>query len=305
MSSSTLYVNFFGFSERPFTLVPDPAFLYWSQQHKRAYSVLEFGILSGAPITLVTGEIGAGKTTLLQALLASIPEEEVTIGLISNAQGGRGELLQWILNALGVRYDTQASYVENFQMLQDFLLEEYAAGRRVILIIDEAQNLSAEGLEELRMLTNVNSNKDVLIQLMLVGQPELRDIVRGPSMRQLTQRIAASFHLSAMDDETVPHYIRHRLKLAGGTGAEFSDEACQSVFEKTGGIPRLVNQLCEFALLYAWAAETHVIDETTIQQVLDDGVFFGAAGAPEPAVAPAPAPEPTQDPIIHLKTNGS
>lgn len=302
MSSSTLYVNFFGFSERPFTLVPDPAFLYWSQQHKRAYSVLEFGILSGAPITLVTGEIGAGKTTLLQALLSSIPEEEVTIGLISNAQGGRGELLQWILNALGVAYDTTASYVENFQMLQDFLLEEYAAGRRVILIIDEAQNLSREGLEELRMLTNVNSNKDVLIQLMLVGQPELRDIVQGPSMRQLTQRIAASFHLNAMDAETVPHYIRHRLVLAGGTGAEFTEEACYQVYRKTGGVPRLVNQLCEFALLYAWAAETHVIDETTVQQVLDDGVFFGAAGAPETGPAPV---EPKEDPVIHLKKNGS
>jgi len=306
MSSSTLYVNFFGFSERPFTLVPDPAFLYWSQQHKRAYSVLEFGILSGAPITLVTGEIGAGKTTLLQALLSSIPEDEVTIGLISNAQGGRGELLQWILNALGVRYNTAASYVENFQMLQDFLLEEYAAGRRVILIIDEAQNLSKEGLEELRMLTNVNSNKDVLIQLMLVGQPELREIVQGPSMRQLTQRIAASFHLNAMDAETVPHYIRHRLKLAGGTGEEFTPEACHSIYLKSGGVPRLVNQLCEFALLYAWAAETHVVDETTIEQVLEDGVFFGAAGAPDPVPAAdeAPVPDAAPDPVIHLKKNG-
>lgn len=302
MSSSTLYVNFFGFSERPFTLVPDPAFLYWSPQHKRAYSVLEFGILSGAPITLVTGEIGAGKTTLLQALLASIPEEEVTIGLISNAQGGRGELLQWILNALGVRYDNAASYVENFQMLQDFMLEEYAAGRRVILIIDEAQNLSEEGLEELRMLTNVNSNKDVLIQLMLVGQPELRDIVQGPKMRQLTQRIAASFHLNAMDAQTVPPYIEHRLKLAGGSGNEFSPEACQVIFERTGGVPRLVNQLCEFALLYAWAAENYVIDETTIEQVLDDGVFFGGAAAPiEQTASP---PETTPDPVIHLKKNG-
>ncbi len=309
MSSSTLYVNFFGFSERPFTLVPDPAFLYWSPQHKRAYSVLEFGILSGAPITLVTGEIGAGKTTLLQALLASIPEEEVTIGLISNAQGGRGELLQWILNALGIRYDNTASYVENFQTLQDFLLEEYAAGRRVILIIDEAQNLSAEGLEELRMLTNVNSNKDVLIQLMLVGQPELREIVQGPNMRQLTQRIAASFHLNAMDADTVGPYIRHRLQLAGGTGEEFSEEACRFIFEKTGGVPRLVNQLCEFALLYAWAAESYVIDETTIQQVLDDGVFFGASVAPDiPDTAPADphvAEDDDDDPIIHLnKKNG-
>lgn len=152
--------------------------IYWSPSHRRAFSILEFGIMSRAPITLITGEIGAGKTTLLQALLNRI-EEDVTIGLVSNAQGGRGELLQWILNSLGLPVDEDTSYVAMFQKLRDFMVEEYADGRRVILIFDEAQNLSLEGLEELRMLTNVNSNKDELVQLILVGQPELRDMVRS------------------------------------------------------------------------------------------------------------------------------
>lgn len=290
MSSKTLYVDFFEFNERPFTLVPDPSFLFWSKQHKKAYSILEFGIMSSAPITLITGEVGAGKTTLIQALLAEI-RDDMTIGLISNAQGDRGELLQWVLNALSVPFDSGASYVHMFQSLQDYLLEEYANGRRVVLIFDEAQNLSLEGLEELRMLTNMNSNKDVLIQLILAGQPELRDMVRGPSMRQLAQRVAASFHLGAMDAETVTQYIQHRLHSAGGSGQEFTPEACRRIYRETGGVPRLVNQLCEFALLYAWSAETHVIKESIVQQIIDDDVFFRGHQTPEP-------------PLILFRNNG-
>lgn len=278
-----LYAKFFGLFCRPFTLVPDPDFLFWSPQHRRAYSILEFGILSRSPITLITGEIGAGKTTLLQALLSQI-DEEVTIGLVSNAQGGRGELLQWILNALGVSVPPEIGYVEMFQKLQDFLISEYAEGRRVILIFDEAQNLSLEGLEELRMLTNVNSNKDELIQLILVGQPELKDMVRSPGMRQLAQRVAASFHLGVMDAETVGNYISHRLRKAGGSGREFTEDAGAAVHKATGGVPRLVNQLCDFAMLYAWSAETKVVTAEIVNQVLADGVFFAASQEPEGAV---------------------
>jgi len=280
MASNKLYTPFFGLKERPFTLVPDPGFLYWSRQHKRAFSVLEFGILSGAPITLVTGEIGSGKTTLLQELLPRI-EKNVTIGLISNAQGDRGELIQWILNALEVEIDTGSSYVQMFQMLQDFLLAEYARSRRVILIFDEAQNLSIEGLEELRMLTNINSNKDVLVQLVLVGQPELRAMVQKPEMRQLAQRVAASFHLGKMSLETVTRYISHRLRTAGGSGQEFSAEACAVIHRETDGVPRLVNQLCDFAMLYAWSAEEKTIEARTVEQVLEDEVFFGGLACPQ------------------------
>lgn len=276
MTSSDLYLEFFGFAERPFTLVPDPEVLYWSKQHKRAYSVLEFGLLSSAPVTLVTGEVGAGKTTLLQALLRTI-DDQVTVGLVSNAQGDRGELLQWVLHALGLRFDAQTSYVQLFQQLQQFMLEEYAAGRRVMLVFDEAQNLSMESLEELRMLTNINANKDVLVQLILVGQPELREMIQQPSMLQLAQRIAASFHLPAMDAETVAAYVTHRLKAVGGTGEEFSPDVLPVIHQTTGGVPRLVNQLCEFALLYAWSADQKLIDLQVIKDVITDGVFFGAA----------------------------
>lgn len=276
----SFYMEFYGFHERPFTLVPDPDFLFWSPQHRRAYSVLEFGILSRAPITLVTGGVGCGKTTLLRELLRQFGDK-VTVGLISNAQGGRGELIQWVLNALAVPFDPAAGYVPLFQKLQDFLIEEYAAGRRVVLIFDEAQNLSPESLEELRMLTNINSGKDEVIQLVLVGQPELRDMVLQPSLRQLAQRIAASFHLRPLGADDVVALIRHRLRSAGGTGDEVTEAAARMVHRVTHGVPRLVNQLCDMALLYGWSMDMSQVDESVVQAVLDDGVFFAAQIAAE------------------------
>ena len=164
--------------------------------------------------------------------------------------------------------------MENFQTLQDFLVDEYAQGRRVILVFDEAQNVSVEGLEELRLLTNINSNKDELIQLVLVGQPELRDLIRNPRMNQLAQRVAASFHLNRMDREGTGAYIHHRMKTAGGSGQEFSAEAIDLVYEATGGVPRLINQLCDFGLLYSWTDDVREVQKESIQAVLDDGTFF-------------------------------
>lgn len=280
MRPETLYADFFGLSERPFTLLPDPAFLYWSRAHSQAYTILDYGILSRAPITVVTGEIGSGKTTLIQHLLKNT-DPSITIGLISNAQGGRGELLQWVLNALSVEVPNDASYVQKFQILQDFLIAEYAAGRRVVLIFDEAQNLSMEGLEELRMLTNINANKDELIQLILIGQPELRDVIRSPKMKQLAQRVAASYHIPAMDEETVRQYIQHRLRTVGGKGSEFTDAACRMVHAQTGGVPRLVNQLCDIAMVYAWSTEQKDVTEDILQSAIDDGLFFAATLASE------------------------
>ena len=285
MSSELLYAEFFGLDARPFTLVPDPSFLYWSEQHKRAFLVLEFGIMSRAPITLITGEIGSGKTTLVQELLRRI-SDSVTIGLVSNAQGSRGEILRWVLHALGLPAASEggsagAGYVEMFQTLQEFLVDEYAQGRRVALIFDEAQNLSPEGLEELRMLTNINSGKDELIQLILVGQPELRAMVLAPSMRQLAQRVAASFHLERMGGAMVRAYVAHRLRRAGGTGEEFTPEACDAVHAATQGVPRLINQLCDFAMLYAWSANTALVTDETVESVLADGVFFGGRSLSE------------------------
>jgi len=275
MSAQGLYTDFFGFSERPFTLLPDPDFLFWSRAHRRAFSVLEYGVMTCAPLTVVTGEVGAGKTTLIQKLLRMMGED-ITIGLISNAQGDRGELLQWVLNALAIPTDLGGEYVTMFQQLQDFLINEYAEGRRVVLVIDEAQNLSNEGLEELRMLTNINANKDELLQLILVGQPELRSQISQPKLRQFAQRVTATYHIPAMDLATVQGYIQHRLQHVGGTGTEFSPDAVDVIFEASGGIPRLVNKLCDFCLVYAATEEKRVIGREIVREVLNDGIFVGS-----------------------------
>jgi general secretion pathway protein A len=274
-SALDLYNDHFGLTERPFSLLPDPDFLFWSPAHRRAYTMLEYGILTCAPITLITGEIGAGKTTLVQHLLKTI-DERVKIGLISNAHGSRGELLRWVLMALGQEAARDATYVELFAAFQTHLIEEYARGNRVILIFDEAQNLSRDALEELRMFTNINANKDELLQLVLVGQPELRDIVRRPDMRQFAQRVAANFHLSAMDGPTVRAYIHHRLKIAGLDRNVFSRAATDLIYAVTGGVPRLVNQLCDLSMVYTFTKNQKIIMSQTVQRVLDDGAFFAS-----------------------------
>ena len=274
VSSLDIYTSHFGLTERPFSLVPDPDFMFWSEPHQRAYAMLEYGLLTRAPITLITGEVGAGKTTLLHHLLRAVGSE-VCIGLIANAHGDRGELLRWVLLSLSQHAPPQASYVDLFGQFQSFLIAEYAQGRRVILIFDEAQNLSRESLEELRMFTNINSNKDELLQLILVGQPELRDMIRRRDLTQFAQRVAANFHLSAMDAPTVRGYINHRMKVAGNDKGVFSLSASDMIYEYTGGVPRLVNQLCDLSLVYAYSRNLKRVMRLTVQQVIDDGVFFG------------------------------
>ncbi|MCA8869066.1 MAG: AAA family ATPase [Rhodobacteraceae bacterium] len=293
MPEHEFYTDVFNLRERPFTLLPDPEFIFWTREHTRAYAVLQYGIMSRSPLTIITGEVGAGKTTLVQKLLSE-PKDDLTVGLISNAQGGRGELLQWVLNALRHPAPQGASYVEMFQRLQDFLISEYSEGRRVALIIDEAQNLSVEGLEELRMLTNVNSNKDELVQFILVGQPELRQMIMRPELRQFAQRVSANYHLPSMASDTVSDYITHRLVTAGGTGNEFTKQACEKIFKATGGVPRLVNQLCDFCMIYTSINNSRLVLASTVEQVLADGVFFAgfiAEDAPDNAPTAAKPPK--------------
>ncbi len=273
-STLRIYNDHFGLAERPFTLLPDPDFLYWSESHTRAYAMLEYGMLTHAPITVITGEIGAGKTTLLRHLLRSLPED-FTVGLISNAQGNRGELLHWVLMALGVPTASDATYVQLFAQFQDFLIEEYADGRRTMLIFDEAQNLSVETLEELRMFSNINADKDELIQLVLVGQPELRDLIAQPRLVQFAQRVAAEYHLPGMTADQVQAYIGHRLAVAGADHEIFTPAACECVHLASRGVPRLVNQICDYALVYAFTDGLDVVDARVIEQVVTDRRMHG------------------------------
>ena len=285
-----LYTEHFGFSERPFSLLPDPDFLFWSKAHSRAFSILEYGLVTRAPLTVVTGEVGTGKTTLVQALLRNL-EEDVTVGLISNAQGGRGDLLRWVLSALNITPDASDDYVALFEQFQDFVIEEYAAGRLVVLIIDEAQNLTFEALEELRMLTNINSNKDELLQLILLGQPELRLKITDPALRQFAQRVTATYHLDPMDLATARQYMRHRLTLVGGTGQEISPQAMRLIFETAQGIPRMINKICDLALVYTASAGHKTVSATTIRELLNDGVILPTRPLPLYLTNPIEIPE--------------
>jgi type II secretory pathway predicted ATPase ExeA len=260
--STALYNDHFGFRERPFSLSPDPEFLFWSKAHTRALSVLEYGLVTRAPLTVVSGEVGTGKTTLIQELLGTI-EDDVTVGLISNARGDRGDLLRWVLGAFDVAAPEGADYVALFQSFQDFVLAEYAASRHVALIVDEAQNLGTDTLEELRMLTNINSGKDELLQIILVGQPELRD-----------------YHLEPMDLETTLAYVEHRLHYAGGNGKEISHEAIRHIHEEADGIPRVVNKLCDLALVYASSAGENKVGVGAIKELVQDGLILKPYRAP-------------------------
>lgn len=266
-----LYTDYFHFSERPFSLLPDPDFLFWSKAHSRAFSILEYGIATRAPLTVVTGEVGTGKTTLVQALLRTL-EDDVTVGLISNVRGGREDLLRWVLSALNIAPDPSSDYVILFEQFQDFVISEYAEGRYVVLIIDEAQNLTHEALEELRMLTNINCNKDEILQLILLGQPELRFKITDPTLRQFAQRVTTTYHLDPMDLPTARQYMRHRLTCVGGTGNEISPQAMRLIFETSQGIPRVINKICDLALVYTASAGHKTVSVTTVKELIDDKV---------------------------------
>ena len=271
--TAAIYNEHFGFHERPFAMSPDADFLFWSKAHTRAFSVLEYGVVNRALLTVITGEVGTGKTTLIQALLGDI-EDNVTVGLISNVHGGRGALLRWVLNAFDRPASQDADYVTLFQQFQDFVLAEYAAGRHVLLIVDEAQNIEIDTLEELRLLTNVNSGKDDVLQIIMVGQPELRATLRLPELRQLAQRVMATYHLEPMTLETTVEYVAHRLRHAGGTGQEFTAEALRYIHDHAGGVPRMVNKLCDLALVYAVSAKEKRIELATIKEITQDGLIF-------------------------------
>ena len=295
-----MYEHHFGFSEKPFSLLPDPAFLYLGRQHSLAYSLLEYGVLNHAGFTVVTGEVGCGKTTLIRHLLNQL-DEEVTVGLISNTHKRFSDVLAWVLMAFGLDY-ASGGPVRQYETFVNFLVAEYTRGRRVVLIVDEAQNLDAGALEELRVLSNVNADKDQVIQLVLVGQPELKTTLEHPDLRQLAQRVVAHYYLLPLSAEETIHYIRHRLVHAGGSPDLFTDEACQRVHHYSAGVPRLINLLCDTALVYGFAEDAREIGVDLVQGVIDERAAGMSLGSP-PVLSPvteqqtAPAEPNVQRPL--------
>ena len=256
-----MYEQFFGLKEKPFSITPDADFLYLSDHHRNALATIEYGVFEQSGITVVTGEIGAGKTTLIRHLLSTAPYGELTIGLVSNVQSSLGNLLQWVAIALQLHTgEEELTNMQAFRRLQDFLIEEYSEGRRVVLVIDEAQNMSVASLEELRMLININADKNQLLQIVLVGQPQLLEILEKKELAQFAQRVTAEYHLKSLDLSDTGAYIRSRLRSAGTHYDELFDREAVKVFHYfSGGLPRLINTLCDYALVIAYGHDTRQI----------------------------------------------
>jgi general secretion pathway protein A len=263
-----MYERYFGLKSKPFALTPDPAFLFASPQHAMALTMLEYGLESQAPFSLLTGDIGSGKTTLVRRLLRQLGDQ-VAVGLISNTHVHFKSIHVWALSSLGIA-PTDDSEIAVYEALVDSFVREYRQGRRTLLIFDEAQNLSIETLEELRLLSNVNSESDTVLQILLVGQPELREKLARPELQQFAQRISVDFHLRPLGRTETHAYIRHRLAVAEGNPDLFQPAAIEAMFSETNGVPRLLNRLADFALVYAFADQRATIDEHLITEVLRD-----------------------------------
>ncbi len=263
-----MYEEFYHLTEKPFTLSPDPAFLYLGKSHRRAMNILEYGVESDAGITVISGEVGTGKTTLVRNLLDELGDD-VTVGLITNTQRNFGDLLKWVLLSYKIETD-EPDHVKLYQMLIEFVTEEHRLGRRVILIIDEAQNLGQEALEDIRMLTNVNVNNDLVLQLILVGQPELIEMLRRKELRQFAQRVSADYFLQPLTFGETARYIQHRIEVVGGDKNLFAQTAFATVYYHSGGIPRVINIICDLALVYGFADEATRIRKEIILDAIRD-----------------------------------
>ncbi len=282
-----MYESFYGLAEKPFALTPDPSFLYLSKRHQNGLTMLQYGLTLTGSITVITGEVGSGKTTLVRHILKSL-DPQFTVGYLTNTHPNIKDLLKWILMAFGLNYRDKDE-VELYESLITFIIEQYADNKRTLLIIDEAQNMSTETLEELRMLSNLNAGKDHVLQLVLIGQPELADTLRKPELRQFAQRISVDYHLTPLTPTEATDYIQHRVATAGGAPGLFTDQACQAIHHYAHGIPRLINTLCEMALVYGYADDQKIITPEVVHEV----VKYRQKGAINPyKTFPEEVPEP-------------
>jgi general secretion pathway protein A len=264
-----MYKEFHGFKEKPFNLVPNPSYLFLSERHSAALTFLEYGLAEKVGFVMLTGEIGIGKTTLIRYLLNQI-ESEMDVAVIFNTNVLTDDLIRLILSEFEIEYGDDISKSRALEILYEFLIDRYAAGRKVLLIIDEAQNLSEAVLEEIRMLSNLQTDEEMLMQIMIVGQPELRVKINDPRLEQFAQRIAVSYHLSAINRDETGKYIAHRLEKAGGNPDLFTEDAIDRIFEVSCGIPRTINLLCDGCLVYSYAEGQHTIDDKIVEQVIED-----------------------------------
>ena len=266
-----MYESFFDLTRKPFSITSSPSFLFLSRRHREALAHLTYGIKERVGFIEITGEVGTGKTTICRTLLNQLDEKTKT-AFIFNSNLSESQLMQTIVEDFGIK-TAQRSKGALFSELNRFLLRQLTLGNNVVLIIDEAQNLSAKLLEQVRMLSNLESENEKLLQIVLVGQPELRDKLNSPSLRQLRQRIAVRYHIEALNREEVGQYIAHRLALSGGTNGKapvFAESALEAIYQYSQGIPRLINLVCNKALLTGFVLDERNITDEIIKRSVSE-----------------------------------
>jgi general secretion pathway protein A len=264
-----MYTSHFGLNEIPFSIAPDPLYLYMSERHREALAHLQYGIKRDGGFVLLTGEVGAGKTTLCRSLLEQLPEG-VDVAFVFNPKVSVIELLETICDELRIDREEQGSIKNLVDRLNTYLLAANARGRKTVLFIDEAQNLSTDVLEQLRLLTNLETNRYKLLQIVLLGQPELLSILNRQEMRQFSQRITARYHLGPLDAEEMGSYVRHRLEIAGCNRPLFPENLSKTLWRLTGGIPRLINLICDRALLGAYTLNRQQVNRRILRQAAQE-----------------------------------
>ncbi len=265
-----MYCDFFGFSEKPFTITPNPHFVFLSTVHREAFARLLYGVDSHAGFIALTGEVGTGKTTMLRTLLSQLDPEKYRSALIFNPCVSAEQLMAGICREFGVEADEQnrSGYLD---ALNHFLIEQNSAGRTIVLVIDEAQNLEPDVLEQVRLISNLETERDKLIQIILAGQPELNDVLQRHDLRQLNQRITVRCRLTPMKLDDTVRYINHRLKISGSRIPDiFSPAAIKKAYRFSRGNPRLINVVCEQALVMAWTRETRFVSPVIVTQVITE-----------------------------------
>jgi len=259
------YLEHFKLDKAAFGLTPDPEFVYWSKQHARAKAYMESTVWLSDGFVVITGEIGSGKTTLLQSFLSEL-DDDVIYAIVSQTQLTPTQFLQAVLTEFGFK-PFKKKKVELLDMLNMFLIEQYSAGKKVILIVDEAQNLTTKVLEEIRLLSGIETSKEKVLRIILAGQPELKDTLDSDKLKQLVQRVRLRFHLGALDMRDMRIYIEHRLKVAGCEKEDLFEDSCYKViYRYSGGIPRLVNTICDSALLVGFADDKDQITAEDIEE---------------------------------------
>jgi len=257
------YREHFNLKEQPFRLTPDPDFVYWSKQHARAKAYMESTVWLGDGFVVITGEIGSGKTTLLQSFLAEL-NDDIVCAVVSQTQLTPTQFLQAVLTEFGFKPFNKRK-VELLDMLNMFLIEQYSSGKKVILIVDEAQNLTKKVLEEIRLMSGIETHKEKVLRIILAGQPELKDKLDSAGLKQLLQRVRLRFHISPLDQRESREYIEHRLRVAGRERNDlFEDDCFQVIHRYAGGVPRLINTLCDTAMLCAFSDEKDVLNADDI-----------------------------------------